>query len=562
MRGLIFQQTDCLAHAHVQRVILNRYNRISHPTVRYLIEDVLQISTSCYTDPLNLNPEACESASRTIFTSRGKVFGFQPNGTDSESAFENYTKAIPYNIDPKYQWNATSSQTSPRSIFSLFIGPKTVIPELQLYPQLLEEANYTRAMLLADDIIVSLRNGTYKGVSYRDITLWQIAVAEGFTPEELRLFIDRSGTGAGSFLHSNVERLLQGVLRSAALRKAEVSGLAGLFVPVQLRDGKIRRIGMITIIERMLAQITSKGVRVFYDSKVTGIDRVWRYSKLVRLSFVNGESVKVRKVVLNIGKPDLVALGLNSEPLKSSSELFRRAVERIVSYPYAKTYCFWEDAWWITKLNKSVGIVRTADQSIFTARYHDGDYVCELREGDGRRKCRGAILTSYIGGDTTGGGPAITVRTTNDKPYTPLTNSDSIRIIVAGNMSAHEQLYFDEVHKQLRRAHGSTFKSFGLDVQTDLSNASGCVVGDWSEVGIHVEHGSGRGEENVFDLYTRPVADLDISLVNEAWAEVYGWAESSLRSAERALFHAFGVGRPSWMDDVFHRSVVEKFNLG
>eukprot|EP00178_Gracilaria_changii_P007569 TRINITY_DN238_c0_g1_i3.p1 TRINITY_DN238_c0_g1~~TRINITY_DN238_c0_g1_i3.p1 ORF type:complete len:423 (-),score=76.90 TRINITY_DN238_c0_g1_i3:1591-2859(-) len=422
-------------------------------------------------------------------------------------------------------------------------------------------------MLLADEIIVSLRNGSYNGVSYRDLTLWQVAIAEGLTAEELRLSVDRGAPGLGVFLHSNIERLVQGVVRSAALRKAPLRGMPGLFVPVERRGGRLRRIGMVSIIDRMLQQMKEKGVRVFYGKKVTGIDRVLtshaQSTRKLKLSFLDAEALEVNKLVLNIGKPDLNALGLNSEPLKSASERFRRAMERVISSPYAKTYCFWEDAWWITKLNTTVGLVRTADESMFSARYHDGDVVCESEQHTQVMKCRGAMLVSYIAGDTTGGGSAITVRMFNDRPYSPLTNSDAVRVLLKGNMTAHEQMHYDTIHDQLRRTHASTFASFGLDVSTAMANATACVVGDWSFVGVHSERGAGREEgENVFEMYTKPVEGLDISLVNEAWGDAYGWAEGSLRSAERTLLHAFGIAKPTWLDDEFHDAVIRKFNLG
>ncbi len=62
--------------------------------------------------------------------------------------------------------------------------------------------------------------------------------------------------------------------------------------------------------------------------------------------------------------------------------------------------------------------------------------------------------------------------------------------------------------------------------------------------------------------FAKPVADLDISLVNEAWGQAHGWSESSLNSAERALFHHYRLPRPAWMDVPFHRSVIEKYNRG
>lgn len=258
----------------------------------------------------------------------------------------------------------------------------------------------------------------------------------------------------------------------------------------------------------------------------------------------------------------LTALGVESEPLKGSSLEFKRAIERLFIYSLAKTYCFWEDSWWLTKLNQTVGRTRSSDESIHSLRYHDGHSVCKDAQSATPRSCRGGLLVSYDLGDNTGVGSAIFAHSHNSAPYTPLTNGDNLQRLVAGRMSAVQQLYVDDIQRQLQRVHASSLAANGFDAATAIPAPAGCVVGDWRDVGAHVTIGPGKGAANVFAMFARPVPGLDIALVNEAFGQVQGWAEGSINSAERALFHWYGLGKPGWMDDAFHGSVIRRYNLG
>lgn len=193
-------------------------------------------------------------------------------------------------------------------------------------------------------------------------------------------------------------------------------------------------------------------------------------------------------------------------------------------------------------------------------RYHDGHVTCQDRQA--LKGCRGGILVSYSFSDSSGVGMGIHVHGHNEFPYTPLTNTDNLQRLVPGNMTGVQQLYFDDLVAQIRRTHKSSLKAKGFDVKDVIPDPVGCVVADWRDVGIHTEIGPGKGSLNIYELFTRPVPDLDISLVNEAWTQDQGWAEGSLRSAERALFHEYKLSKPSWLDEPFHTSLIVKFNQG
>ena len=51
-------------------------------------------------------------------------------------------------------------------------------------------------------------------------------------------------------------------------------------------------------------------MRVFYRKKATAIRRVKKGSRRLELSFGNGSVVKTRKIITDIGKRNMIALGL------------------------------------------------------------------------------------------------------------------------------------------------------------------------------------------------------------------------------------------------------------
>lgn len=97
-------------------------------------------------------------------------------------------------------------------------------------------------------------------------------------------------------------------MRTAALAADPIDPPKAMVTPVEQRDGISRRIGMKAIVEAMLRQCENAGVRVFYGAKVTFLEKAYPRSKRVLIKFADGRRVVSRKVILNIGKPDLMGM--------------------------------------------------------------------------------------------------------------------------------------------------------------------------------------------------------------------------------------------------------------
>lgn len=459
------------------------------------------------------------------------------------------------------QWGPTRPRSAPRSPYDLLFPPSSILPEIEsVWAEIDSETSYPAAMRRADAAIRLLSNGSYRGASYWDVALSTAAATEGYDPEEIALYLGVDvSVVEGYVIRHSVAELSQLELRDRAASKRRMSGASGYVVPVETRDGRTRRVGMSTVVRELLRACEVAGVRVFFGSKIVSLSRLRRNRQVLKLRLENGRTVVARNVVLNVGKPDLIAMGVNSEPLRSGGEVFRRAVDHTTVSGLAKMYCFWEDAWWVTKLNRSEGRFKATGELVQSGRYHDGDVTCG--DANNLKDCRGALLVSYVQGDSYMVGSGLFPHKFNSAPYSPLSNSDNVHTLVPGNMTASERLLFDDIHVQLRRVHQAPLAAAGLGADA-IKEAAGCVYADWRDVGTHEFIGTGLAGVNVYRRYSRPVRDLNVSLVNEAWGEVAGWAESSLRSAERALFHQYGLGRPSWMDEPFHTSVIRKFNRG
>lgn len=109
-------------------------------------------------------------------------------------------------------------------------------------------------------------------------------------------------------------------------------------------SGEGRRIGMKVTLDRMKSSLENAGVRIFFKHKVLSLTKgdKSKGESTVDMVFENGKKMRgITRAILNIGKPDLIALGHLSEPMFSASESFKRHVDRLFVYGLSKTYCFW-----------------------------------------------------------------------------------------------------------------------------------------------------------------------------------------------------------------------------
>lgn len=519
-------------------------------------ETILGLDYRCYSDPYGTDNSECSDVDFKIFTARGVNFPYYPDGFSASDALQNYSKDIPYNIAPEAQWRLGYEPSSPRSVFQVILPVMLqLVPEIN---QLLAEPDYTKAMNLADVLTSKLRNATYKGVPLVKLSAWQVATAEGLSMEEARLAGDLQGIQQlwfTSFLISAAS-----FIRSIAQNKLIIDGPTSLVTPMGKSNGVLRRIGMQALVNGLLDKASAKGVQIFYGRKVVRIRQIKNSDGQMFITLDNGRRIKTGTLFLNIPNGDLLSFGQTSEPVQSATDDFMTVLSSVDKVQLSKLYCYWEDAWWLTKLNFTRGTFQMSDETLFKGRYHDGDVQC--KDPGTFKNCRGSLLVSYASSSVTGADPGSPLRAYNPKAYWPFGKNDALRKLIPGQMSSHQQMHFEEIHSQLRRVHKKTFELVGMDSETAIPMSEGCVYADWREVGFHINFGAVLNESVMTnEMFTKPIQDLNLSLVNEYWSEINGWAEGSLLSAERALFHVHGLPKPDWMDEPFHDSMIRKFNM-
>eukprot|EP00168_Porphyra_purpurea_P012522 TRINITY_DN330_c0_g1_i9.p1 TRINITY_DN330_c0_g1~~TRINITY_DN330_c0_g1_i9.p1 ORF type:complete len:341 (+),score=123.46 TRINITY_DN330_c0_g1_i9:1-1023(+) len=327
-----------------------------------------------------------------------------------------------------------------------------------------------------------------------------------------------------------------------------------------------RRAGMATVLDRLAEAVTAAGGQLVFGHRAVFLGRPSdRNGTAVTITFANGRSVTVPRVIVNAGKADVAAWGVASLPIAGASAEFRTALDAVYVAPSSKQYCWWEDAWWYTKLGRTRGRARL-QAPLFSLRYHDGSVTCT----DAARLtgCRGALLVSYVLGDSTGVRQSIWSHGFSAVPFSPLSAAPDNTVIRVTRAEARNDtggrrgLLWDATLTGLRAAHADVAAAAGLTPAALIPEPEACAAAVWWDVGVHALSAYARGAPGVDWLRAFASPAAGVYLVNEAWGEDRGWAEASLRSAERVLFHHFGVGRPPWMEAVFHKSVVERWNYG
>jgi len=561
-----------------------RFHRGEHAMVRSVAEGRLGLVTHCYSDPLGdtlrgmaagVNGTAdhvtrrvavCPPQTRPVTVARGVRFAAAPGAAFSRAdpvrdGVEGvaYNPSLPWVIPPPGRWGPNAALRAPRSAFGLLMGPGSPIPEVaKNFLRLVRAPTYDAAMVVADDIVGKLRGAAYKGVKLHEVTVYQVAQAEGMSPEELALSQD-TNVGIGVFSQMTVADFLADALRGIALGKGDFDGPRDYVTPVaaDASGAGVRRIGMGSIVEGLLDAAKGAGVRVFYTTRLTGVRRA---GTGVRLSFANGASVEARRAFLNMGKPDVAALGGTSLPTAGATRPFARAFGALKVVGLSKAYCWWSDAWWLSRLNATAGVVATGG-ALSSARYHDGSVRCA--DAAARTGCAGSMLVSYNVGDATGAESGGYLASHDGTGYYPGSATDAVRVLKAGALTARQRLLWGAIQEEVARVHGPVLAAAGGGASPPPPDV--CATAAWVDVGVHIAsaHNSGLDEkDDALEAFVAPVPGVRLHLVGEAYGQAHGWAEAALRSAERALYHGVGVGRPPWLDARAHTSLIVKFNRG
>lgn len=544
---------------------------------RMLADGPLGVTSACYTDPLGRD-DACHSEMRSLLTARNATFASGADGSVDAQLSVWSPGLVPYTIPPAGRWGVAGGPPAgngPRSPKDWLVGTKSALPEVASRWADLEGArDYATAMEVVDEMLEAIRTSKrgYQGIPYTEVSVLQIARSRGYTEEELAALLDMGNSvGDAKWYQTPVSDYARVQLRAMALRRwtfPTKDEPTGMVTPVDPKTG--RRVGMATLLDRMAAGLTAAGGRIHFGHRVVFLSRAGRGGS-VRLSFANGRSVVAERVIVNAGKADVAAWGVASLPIAGASPSFRTGLDAVYVAPSSKMYCWWADSWWMTKLRLTRGRGRLS-HPIFSLRYHDGHVTCKDKAN--LRGCRGALLVSYGLGDATGVRQSIWSHGFSPMPFSPLSAAPDNHVDLVtkeevygsggGAASARRRLLWASVLSGLRDAHAGMAAAVGLTAAELIPDPDACASAVWWDVGVHALSAHARhaaGGDWLRD-YARPVGGVNVYLVNEAWAEDRGWAEASLRSSERVLYHHLGMRRPKWMEEVFHRSIVERWNYG
>eukprot|EP00956_Cyclotella_meneghiniana_P010958 scaffold15315_cov36-Cyclotella_meneghiniana.AAC.4 len=297
-------------------------------------------------------------------------------------------------------------------------------------------------------------------------------------------------------------------------------------------DASGRNAGFFTLVKAMLNEITSAGVHVYYSHKLTSISQTEAdgYKELTFETKSDVEKVETMHLFLNTGlSPMLNIVRSSSFPMSFMSDAFYSNVVALKSQFGRKLYLFYDDAWWITLLNKADGTFSQAggfDTVPLEGRYHDGDVACDSTTG----ACSGFLLALYNSDDNDEGSSFLR-RFQGDisNPVTTLTNSTPEGGLLL--QKAHEALMAHPDHQTAAALVG-------------LAEPTIAVMSTWNMAsegfGGHSHTWTDRSKET---LVRTGLHELGIYLVNEAYSlDQHGWAEGSFGVADKVLENKFGIG--------------------
>lgn len=261
-----------------------------------------------------------------------------------------------------------------------------------------------------------------------------------------------------------------------------------------------------------------------------------------------------------------------------------------------KVYAVYDDAWWISRLNLTRGVVEDMSEPPVSIHYHDGEVLCSdavdpggrqvwapSRRSSDLRRCRGVLQVFYRHSQLC---PASSPHCMDFWASQPRANSaEPVEVLTDGGAVDSPALR-QRVHEKLLRmhepqsaqrnvslagiapptalaysvwAHSGTFPKGDLGMQSGPQDvifadslASACSgVRSESEYEDMVQ-GTGSWSSVAPGLH---FANNDFSASRSAaW---HGpWSEASLLVAERILAGAFGLRRPSWLNATYYAREV------
>merc|ERR1711907_747939 len=116
--------------------------------------------------------------------------------------------------------------------------------------------------------------------------------------------------------------------------------------------------------------------------------------------------------------------------------------------------------------------------------------------------------------------------------------------------TAQQQYYFRRLYEDLKKQHEPLFREAGLSMDL-FPEPTHLVASNWHQIGPAVAMTPNMHVREYNWLMTQPVKGRNVHWVNADSGDVPGWAEGSLRVAERTLYHHMGLPKPKWLENEF-----------
>jgi hypothetical protein len=288
-----------------------------------------------------------------------------------------------------------------------------------------------------------------------------------------------------------------------------------------------------TVFQMMLNEVQAKGARLYLNMELVSVERGNGGSAHPKyeLSFASGDTISTRMVILNLPSMALNKLSSDSviftEATPSVLESLRAPLNNLIDL--SKTYLYYSDAWWL-RHGLDRGRYVSTEPHIGELRYHDGQVECPSYG-----HCRGVLQASFTFREKTDANRNFALQS----PLNVFRPTDPMG-----------QMFLDRV--------SSAVKSLHPDLN-DIPDPDFAVVSNWPRNGgapgpLAVTP-NGQYSSNVL----RPLPNDNIFICNVDYGQLAGFAEGSLRMAEKIVGRYFGqigfpsqqysIAAPSWLVD-------------
>jgi hypothetical protein len=355
----------------------------------------------------------------------------------------------------------------------------------------------------------------------------RVAFGDIYSSEVWQAAIDTQWSGASWVYQFN----LFWAAREVIAQLVAINSVAPSAEPYRVTDG-----GYAAWVEKLAAEFTGRGGRIFYDFKLESIDK-FLGSTLLR--FENDNIVATDTVLLNLPPHSIRSLGGSVNPFTNPAKPdVLVALNGVFNIHGVFVHVYYPDAFWANKLGRCSGSIVSTE------------VIRSVSYGDLQKKANGKYsgwVTAYIQGD-------------DNAAFFRQPSPDNGEVLTVINSTNNGRALLSLIHSNLMKIHQNFFAARNIS-SSDIAAPTKGLVANWNPKnlgGIHATQPSPFDPSYILSLYQLPAKNSKVFYVNEATSPRNGWAEGSLIMAEKFLRNNFNLPRPSWLDQTFYNTWVQQ----